>query len=104
MMKLPKLIKRLCKKCKTHTEHKVTQAKRKTPGAAHPLAKAAKKRSGFGKGTGNLGKYGSKPAINKFKMTGAKTTKKIDMRYQCKECNKSSVQAKGIRCKKLEMI
>ena len=103
-MKLPKVTKRFCKKCKTHTEHKINQAKRRTPGSAHPMAKAAKPRTGFGKGHGNLGKYGSKPAISKFKMTGAKTTKKLDLRYECKSCKKSSVQSKGIRCKKVEFI
>ena len=103
-MKIPKTTKRLCKKCKKHTEQKIASAKRRTPGAAHPLAKAAKARSGFGKGFGNLGKYGSKPAINKFKLTGAKTSKKLDLRYTCTECKKSSVQAKGIRCKKVEFI
>lgn len=103
-MKLPKVMKRLCKKCKTHTEHNVKQAKRRSPGSAHPLAKAAKARSGFGHGFGNLGKYGSKPAISKFKMTGAKTTKKLDLRYECKMCKKMSVQSSGIRCKKIELI
>lgn len=103
-MKVPKQIKRHCPKCGTHTEHKVAQAKRRTPGAAHPLAKFAKKRTGFGKGFGNLGKYGSKPAISKFKMTGAKTTKKTDFRYQCTKCKKTYVQSGGIRAKKVEFI
>jgi ribosomal protein L44E len=103
-MKLPKTTKRLCVKCKTHTEHKIVQAKRRTAGAAHPLAKSAKARSGFGHGFGNLGKYGSKPAIGKFKMTGAKTSKKLDLRYTCNTCKKSSVQAKGTRCKKIEFV
>ena len=103
-MKLPKTTKRLCKNCKTHTEHNIKQAKRRTPGAAHPLAKSAKSRTGFGKGAGNLGKYGSKPAIGKFKMTGAKTTKKLDLRYECKTCKKSSVQSSGVRAKKVEFI
>ena len=69
-MKIPKTIKRFCPKCKTHTEQKVAAAKKKTAGSARPLGKYAKPRTGFGKGIGNLGKYGSKPAINKFKMTG----------------------------------
>ncbi|OVE74684.1 hypothetical protein BVX95_01465 [archaeon D22] len=107
-MKLPKQIKRLCKKCKTHTEHKISQAKRRTPGAAHPLARASKTRQkarhrGVGIGTGNRGRY-SRPAIAKFKMTGAKTTKKIDLRYECTACKKTSVQSSGIRAKKVELI
>ena len=103
-MKIPKQIKRHCPKCKKHTEHKVTQSKKRTPGSKHPLAQFAKKRAGFGKGKGNLGKYGSKPPVSKFKMTGKKTTKKLDLRYECKECKKQTVQSKGIRTKKLELV
>lgn len=103
-MKVPKIKKRYCKKCKKHTEHKVSQAKKRTPGSARPLAKSAKPRTGFGKGHGNLGKYGSKPPIGSFKMTGKKSSKKTDLRYECKECKKISVQRKGIRTKKIEFV
>lgn len=103
-MKIPKMIKRLCPFCKKHTEQKVSQAKKRSPGSKHPLAQFAKKRAGFGKGKGNLGKYGSKPPVSKFKMTGNKTSKKLDLRYECKECKKQSVQKKGIRTKKVELI
>jgi len=101
-MKMPKITKRHCPKCKKHTEHKITQAKTRTPGSARPLGKGAKCRTGFGKGIGNLGKYGSKPPISKWKMTGVKQTKKIDLRYQCKECKKSHIKKQGFRAKKLE--
>ena len=101
-MKIPKQLKRLCPYCRKHTEHKVSSAKKKTPGSARPLGKMAKKRSGFGKGFGNLGRYGSKPPIAKFKMTGKKASKKTDLRYECKVCKKSHTQKKGIRTKKLE--
>lgn len=103
-MKIPKSRKRLCPKCKKHTEHKVSQSKKRTPGSKHPLAQFAKKRTGFGKGMGNLGKYGSKPPVSKFKMTGKKTTKKTDLRYECKGCKKQTVQKKGIRAKKIEFV
>ena len=101
-MKLPKTVQRLCPKCRKHTEHKITQAKRRAPGSAKPLGKSSKKRTLFGKGTGNLGKYGSKPAISSFKMTGKKTSKKTDLRYTCKECKKSHSQKKGFRAKRIE--
>ena len=103
-MKVPKERRRFCPKCKTHTEQKVTSAKRRTPGAAHPLAKFAKKRAGYGKGFGNLGRYGSRPAISKFKMTGAKASKKTDFRFECKTCKKMFVQAKGKRAKRIELV
>ncbi len=101
-MKVPKITKRYCPKCKKHTDQKITSAKKRTAGSAHPLAKFAKVRSGFGKGVGNLGRYGSRPAISKFKMTGKKTSKKTDFRYECSVCKKSTVQKKGIRSKKVE--
>ena len=101
-MKVPKIIKRYCPKCKKHTEQKVTSAKKRPPFAAHPIAKFAKSRTGYGKGIGNLGKFGSKPAISKFKLAGKKTSKKTDFRYQCAVCKKSTVQKKGVRARKVE--
>jgi len=102
-MKIPKVLKRLCKTCKAHTEHKISQTKRKT---ASPLSRGSKVRArkrGKAKGVGNLGRY-SKPAVTKFKRTGAKNTKKTDFRYSCNKCKKSSCQHKGIRAKKVEFI
>ncbi len=101
-MKLPKTVNRLCPYCKKHVAHKITTAKKKTPGSVHPLSKGSQKRRHFGKGLGNLGTRGSKPALSKFKMTGAKQSKKIDLRYECSACKKQHVQKKGKRAKKLE--
>jgi len=102
-MKVPKSTKRLCPHCKKHTQHKIAQAKKKTPGSSHPLSRGSQKRREFGKGMGNLGTRGSKPALSKFKMTGAKQTKKTDMRYECSVCKKQHTQSHGIRAKKVEM-
>ncbi|MDP7115834.1 MAG: 50S ribosomal protein L44e [Candidatus Woesearchaeota archaeon] len=101
-MKLPKAAKRYCPKCKKHTEHKISMSKSRTPGSARPMGRYTKARTGFGKGHGNLGRYGSKPPVGKWKMTGAKSSKKSDLRYQCKECKKSHTQRKGFRAKKFE--
>jgi large subunit ribosomal protein L44e len=102
-MKIKKVRKRLCKHCKTHTEHKVAQNKRKT---ASPLTHGSKyraKKRGLARGAGSLGRY-SKPAITKFKRTGAKNTKKTDLRYTCQVCKKSSTQASGIRARRVEFV
>ena len=48
-----------------------------------------------------MGRY-SKPAITKFKMTGKKSSKKTDLRYECSECKKQHTQSKGFRAKKIE--
>ena len=100
-MKLPKITKRYCPYCKKHTEHKVSLTKKKSPRSMTYGSKVRAKLRGAARGTGNLGRY-SKPAISKFKMTGKKSSKKLDLRYQCKECKKISVQKKGFRAKKVE--
>jgi len=105
-MKLPKTIKRHCPYCKKHTDHKVSQAKRRTPSSTHPLGYGSKKRArlrGSARGAGNLGRY-SKPAVTKFKMSGKKASKKTDLRYQCTVCKKTHVQSSGIRAKKVEFV
>ena len=103
-MKKPKTVRRLCPYCKKHTEHKVANAKKRTPSSAHPMSYGSKKRArrrGAARGFGNLGRY-SKPAISRFKMAGKKISKKTDFRYTCKECKKTHVQRKGVRAKRVE--
>jgi len=101
-MKLPKITKRLCPYCKKHTEHKIAQAKKKSPSSLKQGSKYRAKKRGLGRGAGNLGKYGSKPAITKFKLTGKKASKKTDLRYECGTCKKAHVQKQGIRAKRVE--
>ncbi len=102
-MKIPKLQKRLCKKCKTHTEHKLAQNKRKAASSLSKGSKVRARRRGLARGIGSHGRY-SKPAVTKFKRTGAKATKKTDLRFTCQVCKKSSVQPSGIRSKRVELI
>jgi len=102
-MKVPKTMRRLCPFCRKHTSQKITQAKKRTPGSTHPLSMGSQKRRLFGKGMGNLGTRGSKPALSKFKMTGAKQTKKTDFRYECSVCKKTHTQRQGKRAKKVEI-
>jgi ribosomal protein L44E len=102
-MKIPKTIKKNCKHCKTHTEQKVSQNKRKTPSSLSRGSKYRARGRGQARGTGSLGRY-SKPAVTKFKRTGAKNTKKTDLRYTCSVCKKISCQSSGIRAKRVEFI
>jgi len=102
-MKIPKTIKRLCPYCKKHTEHKVTQAKKKAPSSLSYGSKYRARKRGKARGYGNLGRY-SKPAVTKWKMTGKKATKKTDLRYECTVCKKSHVQRMGIRSKRVEFV
>lgn len=105
-MKVPKKIKRYCQKCKKHVEMTVSEAKKRTRSTAHPMSRGSNARMmarGLRRGFGNYGKF-SKPAISKFKRTGAKISKKTDLRYKCSVCNKIWVQKYGLRTKKLELI
>ncbi len=100
-MKMPKTMKRYCPTCKKHTEQKISQAKKKAPSSLSHGSKVRARRRGRARGLGNLGRY-SKPAITKWKMTGKKSTKKTDFRYECSVCKKQTTQRKGFRAKKIE--
>lgn len=102
-MKIPKLKKKYCKRCRKHTLHEVSQAKKKERSALKKGSIQRAKKRDLGVGHGNLGKYGSKPAISKWKRAGVKSSKKYDLRYKCKECGKISVQKKGVRAKRIEL-
>ena len=92
-MKLPKTTNRYCAYCKKKTDQKIkvvsTGAKRGT--LTRGSISRAKKR-GLGIGIGNKGKWGSKPAVSKFKRK-AKTNKKTNIMYTCNECKKSKYRA-----------
>ena len=100
-MKIPKTTNRFCPYCKKKTEQKIkvigTGGKRGT--LTRGSISRAKAR-GLGRGIGNKGKWGSKPAITKNKRK-SKTTKKTNVMYTCKECKKSKYQKKGQRASKV---
>tara|TARA_Y100000310_G_scaffold240573_1_gene244408 strand:- start:2078 stop:2398 length:321 start_codon:yes stop_codon:yes gene_type:complete len=102
-MKIPKKTNRYCPFCRKRTEHKIanisTGQKRGT--LRRGAIQRAKKR-GLGRGYGNLGKWGSKPAVSKHKRK-SKTTKKTNLMYTCSECKKSHMQKKGKRTGKLQL-
>ena len=105
-MKIPKKQKHYCSKCKKHSEMTVAEAKKRTRSTTHPMSRGSNCRlrgRGLRRGYGNYNKY-SKPPIAKFKRTGAKQSKKLDLRYKCTTCNRTMVQNEGIRTKKMEFI
>ena len=102
-MKIPKQKKTYCKHCKKTTMHKVAQVKGKERSSLkHGSIQRATKRGRGKAGFGNKGKYG-KPAISKWKRTGAKISKKTNLKFICDVCKKAIVQRKGIRAKKQEI-
>jgi len=102
-MKVPKAVKKLCTHCKKHTEQKVAQNKKRTASSLSQGSKYRARKRGVARGVGSLGRY-SKPAVTKFKRSGAKGTKKTDLRYTCSECKKTSMQSSGIRAKRVEFV
>jgi ribosomal protein L44E len=100
-MKIPKVTHRFCPYCNKKTENKIKLVS--TGGKRGTLKRggiARAKTRGLGIGIGNKGKWGSKPAVSKFKRK-SKTTKKTNIRYVCAECGKSKYQKKGQRISKL---
>jgi large subunit ribosomal protein L44e len=102
-MKFPKTTKRYCPFCKKHTEQKIVivSSGHKRGAMKRGSIERAKKR-GLGRGTGNLGRWGSKPPITKWKRK-TKSTKKTNLIYTCQICKKSQSQRKGIRSGKIQI-
>jgi len=100
-MKLPKKTNRYCPYCKKTTEQKIKQvsAGHKRGSLKWGSIQRAKLR-GRGRGMGNVGKWGSKPAGSKYKKK-TKTTKKVVILYTCSVCSKSKQSKKGKRVSKL---
>jgi large subunit ribosomal protein L44e len=98
-MKLPKEMKRYCSHCKKHTTHLVGTAKQKARSATRKLSRGSDSRArarGLKTGSGNKGKWGSKPAVKAWKRK-TKTTKRITVEYKCKTCKKVKQASKAIR-------
>lgn len=90
-----------CPSCKKHTEQKISLVSSgHSRGALTRGAISRAKRRGLGRGVGNVGKWGSKPAITKWKRK-TKSTKKTNMMFTCQVCKKSFSQKKGIRTGKV---
>jgi len=100
-MKFPKNTNRFCPYCRKHTQHRITLNKKKNPRSMTYGSKLRARKRGLARGIGNRGRY-SKPAITKFKMTGKKSSKKVDLRYECKDCKKQHMKSKGFRAKRVE--
>ncbi len=99
-MKIPKTTNRYCPSCKKKTAHKIKFVG--TGFTRGTLTRGSKSRArlrGLGRGFGNLGKWGSKPAQAKHKRK-TKTTKKTNILYTCQICKKSLYKKKGKRAGK----
>ncbi len=96
-MKIPKQTIRFCPYCNKKTKQKIKIVS--SGGKRGTLTRGSISRAkarGLGRGIGNKGKWGSKPAVSKFKRK-SKTTKKTNFMYTCDVCSKSKYQKKGQR-------
>ncbi len=102
-MKIPKKVRRYCPYCKKHTSHKVSLASttRQRGSLKRGSIERAKKR-GRGRGYGNKGRWGSKPAVGKWKRK-TKSTKKTNIAYTCEVCKKTKLQKKGKRTSRISL-
>jgi large subunit ribosomal protein L44e len=103
-MKIPKKQKKHCPKCKTHKEMTVSPVKKKTRSSVHTMSRGATsrmRRRGLRRGFGNQNKY-SRPT--KPKRSGAKLSKKVNLKFTCPTCHKSFGFGSKPRAKKMEMV
>ena len=93
-MKFPKKIRTYCPVCDKHTEHTVKRATKRGRSQSHPQSQSQRRFKRKLKG------YGSFPRPNP-KGEG-KPSKKVDLRFKCKECGKSHTR-KGFKAGKFEI-
>ncbi len=91
-MKIPKIQRKYCPKCKKHTEHSVEEAKRR------PRRQDTRSNRRFLR---KMKGYGSFPKENP--KGREKPTKKLDLRYKCSVCGKKHSIGAGFRTKKFEL-
>lgn len=91
-MKFPQTQKRFCPYCGKHTIHTVKKVSGKQK---RPLAAGERRFKRKMKGFGSFPKPNPKGR--------EKPTRKLDLKYTCKECGKSHAVGKGFRIKKFEL-
>lgn len=87
---MPRKIRTFCPHCKKHTQHEVHTVKKRARGE---LSWGQRHFREVYKG------YGGFP---RPKPSSEKPTKKVDLRFKCKECGKEHMRGKGFRIKTLE--
>ena len=97
-MKIAKKRNKYCPHCKKYTPHKVSREKTGKKRGALKKGKYRKKRIDHGY------RGYPYPKIEHGKKYNAKASKKLDLRFKCSVCKKQSVQKKGIRVKKFELV
>ncbi|MBN1924102.1 MAG: 50S ribosomal protein L44e [Nanoarchaeota archaeon] len=99
-MKMPKSVKRYCPSCKKHTLQNVTQNKTGRKRGAMTIGERRHHRRGGIEGYGGF----PKPQLEKSSKHKKKTSKKIDIRFECSICKKKNALKNTFRAKKFEIV
>ncbi len=91
MVKIPKSRRTHCPYCRKHTVHEIEQVKKR---------KASELKWGQRQFRRVMSGYGGFP---RALPSGEKPTKKISIRYRCKDCGKAHTR-EGFRTKRLEFV
>lgn len=92
-MKYPKVVRIYCPYCKSHQLHEVEFSKKRPRGAMTHGQRIFKRK---------MRGYGSFPKENPGKRE--KSSRKVDLRFKCKNCGRAHMKGKGFRAKKLEFV
>lgn len=98
-IKMPNEIKRYCPHCRTHKAHAVKQQKTAGRGKAGFKWRDRRIRLKIEKGYGGFPKKKTEHGVK----YGAKTSKKVMLKYTCRECGKSHQSTSPKRSKKFEL-
>ncbi len=99
-MKMPKTVRRYCPTCKKHTLQTVLQNKGTKKRGKMTIGARRHERRGGINGYGGF----PQPKPEKSPRHRKKTSKKVDIRFECQECKKKNVLKNTFRTKKFEII
>jgi len=99
-MKVPKNVKRYCPKCKVHTEQSISQNKSGKKRGSMTMGERRHQRRGGITGYGGF----PHPKPEKSARHRKKTSKKIDMIFECTVCKKKTNLKNTFRAKKFEIV
>lgn len=97
---MPKRVRRYCPTCKKHTLQTVIQNKSGRKRGAMTMGQRRHERRGGIRGYGGF----PKPKPEKSSRHRIKTSKKIDIRFECNECKKKNTYKSTFRAKKFEIV
>lgn len=97
---MPKKVKRYCPKCRKHTVQDVIRVKSRGNRGSMTKGQRRHERRGGIKGYGGF----PQPKKENSARHNRKTSKKIDLRFKCRECGKQNTLKNTFRARKFEIV